>query len=238
MRFFMIVAVLLAGSATHVAQAAIVSLTFDDVFASVATNAMPIMKRAGFRGTIYLSTTLVDTSKYLSWHDVKMFDASGWEIGAHTHTHTSLCRLSDESIEFEFNTSMRLFAERGFHPTSFAAPCGEYDERVMRAIKRHYASQRDAWGNGGINLLPIRDPYRIASLPITSATTTADIDCALDDVVRRDGWLVLQFHAVDDTIPSGSWATTKSLLQYTVNEMARRKIYVLTVSEVLSKNNK
>ncbi|OGG59945.1 hypothetical protein A3C89_03325 [Candidatus Kaiserbacteria bacterium RIFCSPHIGHO2_02_FULL_50_50] len=211
-----------------------VSFTFDDAYKSVATHAYPLFRKHGIHATVYLATATMSNPElfpgYFSWDDAKEVDVHGWEIGAHTHMHVNLAKSPEEAAAQEISASMQLFRERGFRPTSFAAPYGAMHEKSMRLIKQNYASQRDAWGGDGVNPLPVQDPYRIVSLPLKATMTMADIRAVLDRLEKDGGWLVLQFHDVG-SVNTGPWSTT--LLPEIVAEVRRRKLPVATVSEVL-----
>ena len=209
---------------------AVITFTFDDAPKSVATHAFSLLRDNDMLATVYLSTKFMDESGYVSWADVKAFDSRGWEIGAHTHTHANLTAIPEVGIMQELETSTKMFKDRGYAPTSFAAPLGELNPIGKKIIQQFYASQRDAWGNGGMNALPVQDVYHIKSLPLTDKMTMADINATLDRLEQEGGWLVLQFHDVR-SVNTGPWSTT--LLPEIVAEVRRRKLPVATVSEVL-----
>lgn len=70
----------------------------------------------------------------LSADDISDLSESPWvEIGSHCCTHTSLDRLSDESLRYELTESRnRLSRITGTTVRSLAFPSGRYDGRVVR----------------------------------------------------------------------------------------------------------
>ncbi len=217
---------------------AVVSLTFDDAPKSVYTDAFPLLKKAGILGTLYISTITPVMPGYVNWYDIKEFDASGWEIGAHGHTHQDLTKMGPEEMADEINNSQRLLKERGFTPVSFAAPFGEYGPRELAVLKKHYSSNRAAWGNGGINAYPGYDPYNLVSLGVTSLTTLDDIKERLKTIKRDGGWLILQFHQIDNgkdspkTFAKESIYTTK-IFSEIINLILQEGVPIRTVRDIV-----
>lgn len=131
-------------------------VTFDDAFRSVLSLAFPILDRLGLPGTVYVPTAYPDSgmplgwdgydqwlgTKYehelacLSWDELRMLDASGWEIGSHTDSHPRLSTLDDISLRRELHVS-REKCEREVNRScySFAYPYSDYDSRVVKATR-------------------------------------------------------------------------------------------------------
>lgn len=79
--------------------------------------------------------------RLIGWDDVRRISRGPIRLGAHTHRHFMLSRLSDEEQEAEVEASARLIEQRaGFRVTCFAYPNGEpadYDARSMAVLRRH-----------------------------------------------------------------------------------------------------
>lgn len=68
----------------------LVVLTFDDACLSHATFVGPLLKKYGFGVTLYITTfgkAVVDTTKYMSWEQIKALEGMGFEIGNHSIGH-------------------------------------------------------------------------------------------------------------------------------------------------------
>src|SRR3954466_11646194 len=104
--------------ASRAAGGKTVAVTFDDGFRSVATLALPILRRYGIPGTIFLPTDYIGTEEPMrwpgidqrsggrheaealpmSWAEVATLVDAGWEVGSHTRSHPRLTELGDASL--------------------------------------------------------------------------------------------------------------------------------------------
>jgi peptidoglycan/xylan/chitin deacetylase (PgdA/CDA1 family) len=133
-----------------------VAVTFDDGFRSVATLALPILRRYGIPGTIFIPTNYIGTDEPMrwpgidqwsggrheaealpmTWADVAMLVDAGWEVGSHTRSHPRLTRLDDASLAAELNGSREMCERQISQPCrTLAYPYGDHDERVVAAAR-------------------------------------------------------------------------------------------------------
>ena len=127
-----------------------VALTFDDAFANVAEVAGPIMARYGFTATVYVITGMVGRvtnwtahgaglprQAIADWSQLESLQQFGVEIGAHTASHGFLTAYSDAELQRELRQPRVLLQEQlGVPVNSFAYPQGDYDSRVVAAVRR------------------------------------------------------------------------------------------------------
>ncbi|MFH1279887.1 MAG: polysaccharide deacetylase family protein [Candidatus Eisenbacteria bacterium] len=124
------------------------ALTFDDALAGVVENALPVLRRLGFRATLFVPTAWIgrenrwDTrlagrrARHASASALRRAADEGWEIGAHGHTHRDLTRLPDEALAEELRECRRAVAGAvGSLPESIAYPFGSVDRRVIEAVR-------------------------------------------------------------------------------------------------------
>lgn len=189
-----------------VAQAGVVTFTYDDASLTQYTNAFRIMQEYSLPGTLFVISGGVDAGTvgsepfHMTWDNVREMSAAGWEIGAHTHSvpHPDLTTLDDKQLSSELSFSKRrITQELGTVPTVFASPFGEFDARVIAEIKDHYTFHVRAWGgNNGFNSLTAEDVYALGRTEVRS-TDTASYIC---DAIARAGserlWLILMMHQV------------------------------------------
>ena len=115
-----------------------VGLSVDDAYASIATEAWPRLKAAGFPLTIFVATDPIDRGyrDYLSWDQIRALVKEGVTIGAHTASHLHMIEASGQTIAEEIERSNDRFkAELGFVPEIFAYPYGEASLAVREAVK-------------------------------------------------------------------------------------------------------
>lgn len=115
-----------------------ISITVDDAYRSILTQAWPRMKKYNFPLTIFVSTEPVDArmSSYLNWEEIRELISEGVTIGAHTRTHPHLHELSVDEIKKEIEYSNKRFLkEIGKLPKLFAYPFGEASEEVFNIVK-------------------------------------------------------------------------------------------------------
>lgn len=112
-----------------------VVLTFDDGYRSHYTNVRPQLSRRGWPATLNLDLSNLREPWGLRPWMVRRLVAGGWEIAAHSLTHTDLRTLDARALRRETSGS-RLEIERrfGILPRLFCYPSGRYDKRVLAAV--------------------------------------------------------------------------------------------------------
>lgn len=133
------------------------AVTFDDAFRSVVEVALPVMRRLGLPGSIYVPTDHPGTPgpmawegtdqwvggphegelRCLGWDELRGLAAEGWEVGSHTRSHPHLTRLGDDALKLELEESKAICErELGRPCSSIAYPYGDVDPRVIEATRR------------------------------------------------------------------------------------------------------
>jgi peptidoglycan/xylan/chitin deacetylase (PgdA/CDA1 family) len=123
-----------------------VALTFDDGFADVRDEALPVLAEHGFRATVFVATGVTDGRRsfpwyarqppVLGWEDVVALDREGvLRFEAHTVSHPSLLAIDDDDARAEIADSRaELEARLGRRVSAFAYPAGLYGERERRLV--------------------------------------------------------------------------------------------------------
>lgn len=115
-----------------------VAITIDDAYLSVYEEAFPRLQARGFPATLFVATRPVDRGlgAYMSWDQLREWQAAGFGIGSQTQTHPHMHQLSIEANREELRVSNeRFLAELGMRPTLFAYPYGEYNLDVIALVK-------------------------------------------------------------------------------------------------------
>lgn len=115
-----------------------VGLSVDDAYASVYTEAWPILKEAGFPLTVFVATDPVDRglSRYMNWDQLRALAKEGVTIGSQTAGHPHLADIAGTNVQRELAESNKRFeTELGDAPDLFAYPYGEANNRVVEMVR-------------------------------------------------------------------------------------------------------
>lgn len=124
-----------------------VAMTFDDAFADVRDQALPVLVDHGFRATVFVATGVTDGRRSFPWYTNGQPPVLGWDevvrldhegtlrFEAHTVTHPSLLACDDETARAEIADSRtELEARLGRPVTAFAYPAGLFGDRERRLV--------------------------------------------------------------------------------------------------------
>jgi len=202
---------------TNPAPAAKISFTFDDGYASVATQAAPTLATYGLKGTSYVisgcvgmtttpNTCHADTNKkYMTWAQVTALqNTSGWEIGSHTVTHPYLASsdatdgqpnvLTPAQVTQELTQSKADLISHGLNVVDFASPYGDYNNAVLAQIAKYYGSHR-GFADVNNNTWPYND-LLLNNYPVQAGVTVTQVKSKIDQAITNKNWLVLTFHDI------------------------------------------
>ncbi|MFF3033040.1 polysaccharide deacetylase family protein [Streptomyces rubiginosohelvolus] len=124
----------------------LVGLTFDDGYADFLEEALPVLRKHGFRATVYVLPgrpggvnewdPLGPRKPLLTHEGVRRVAAAGMEVGSHGLYHRDLTGLSDEELRRETRDSRELIGDlTGSRPEGFCYPYGILDRRVTQAAR-------------------------------------------------------------------------------------------------------
>ncbi len=124
-----------------------VVITFDDGYADVLANAVPILRAFGFTAAVFPVLDLARRFNHwdeapelaaplLSTDELRAVDAAGLELGSHTMTHASLVTADDGALRWELERSREVLAGIAVRPLPVVAyPFGDVDDRVKEAAR-------------------------------------------------------------------------------------------------------
>jgi peptidoglycan/xylan/chitin deacetylase (PgdA/CDA1 family) len=194
----------------------LVSLTFDDGDRTQVT-AAELMRSRGLPGTFFVNSGPVDAGNpyVMAWHQLRVLQAQGNEIGGHTRDHVTLTdpTLTDAQKREEVCGDRERLREAGLEVVSFAYPQGGLDQEAKELVRScGYTSARSA---GGVSpreapyaeTVPPADPYATlavdgpeapagegrASEPLTLAALRGAVVTANE---RGGGWVQFVLHRV------------------------------------------
>lgn len=214
-------------------KAATVSLTFDDGYASDMDGAAPALAAAGIRASFYPISGLLDQPGYLTRADVTALAGAGHEIGSHTVTHADLAATGLLRRTTELSVS-KLTLEGLLGPGSvsgIASPYGSYDSSVLSAMSlAGYRYHRTL--DEGLNEPADWDPMRIRAYLVLSSTTPDELQALLARAAADRTWLVLVYHAVDQS--GDFYSVTPAQLEAQLAQVNASGAKTLPVREALA----
>jgi peptidoglycan/xylan/chitin deacetylase (PgdA/CDA1 family) len=158
-----------------------VVLTFDDGYANVVDEALPILQRHGFDATVFIVTrhlggtndwapppAYLGSRPMLSASQIRQLSAAGVEIGGHTRTHPDLCAATAARVEDEVvGCRADVEAELRQPVQSFAYPYGSISDVAVAATRRTFdaacTTELRRTRDDDPHLLPRVDAYYIRS---------------------------------------------------------------------------
>lgn len=186
------------------AGATVVSITFDDGWASQAP-AAGVLSDHGMQGTFFVNSGTIGQPRYLSLPQLDALATVGHEIGGHTLTHAHLENLVGDEMRRQICWDREALLGWGFPARSFAYPFGASAPENLDAVRecgynsgRGLFDLRSKAGDGcdecaGTEGLPSAEPM------LTRAASQVENDWTLDDLQKivtnaGPGWLQLTFH--------------------------------------------
>ena len=130
-----------------------IGISVDDADKSFINVAWPLLKSKGFPVTLFVTTsTIGENNNYLSWNQIRKLKEEGVTIGSHSHTHEHLANYSNKEIQYEIETSNKIFLrEIGEIPNLFAYPYGEADQNAFDLLKKYKYKVAFGQHSGTIN---------------------------------------------------------------------------------------
>ncbi len=123
-----------------------VVITIDDGYGSAYQIAYPILKRYGFKATLFIYTDFVgSSSSAITYDQLREMKADGFEVGSHTLSHADLTkRRRGESekaywarIRKELVTSRKIIDRKLGQKTRYLSlPYGNYNDKVLRLCEQ------------------------------------------------------------------------------------------------------
>jgi peptidoglycan/xylan/chitin deacetylase (PgdA/CDA1 family) len=224
-----------------------VSLTFDDGLPSQLERAVPLMSKAGLRGTFYVNPGGDTWQAGLQpWRAVA---EAGHEIGNHTCAHPcprnlfnspdGLETMTLADIEADVTEAQRRISAviPGGAPRSFCYPCynhhvgeGLTRQSYVPVIAKHFVAGRGGCVDRGISNHPVyTDLHYLVSQPCERMWGYEMIGLC-ERAANEGRWAVLTFHGIQ----AGSLSVAEEDFREVCSHLARHKkrIHVAPVAEI------
>lgn len=109
-------------------------LTIDDGNADVYTTAFPLIKKYGFKTTVFLIANSIGAKNMLDTTMIQELLSHGWEFGSHSFTHSDLTAENvDDGYEI-CSSKVELSKKLGLDIRFFAYPYGKANEHAMVTV--------------------------------------------------------------------------------------------------------
>jgi hypothetical protein len=219
----------------------IVSLTFDDGWASQYTAALPVLSKYRMPCTAYIIADLIGTGGYMTETNlVDLRDYHHWDIAPHAATAANHNLASgygsmanEAAVEAEMDSIIDWCATRGFNTNHWAAPKGQLGGIVRTPAKKKFRFARGTIV--GPESMPPRNFAAARGWSVNATSDTLPVLQAAVDKCEADGtWLILCLHkiqgSVSDPVVELLTSTFTSLIDY----IATSDVEVRTVFDVLA----
>lgn len=125
-----------------------VAITFDDGYRSVFNHALPVLKRFGFRATVYVvpgycleggttSGDIMRDEELLGPDELATLASEGWTVGSHSMTHRRLSSCKPEEVMHELVESQQRLTDLLGKPVDhFSFPHGDWTAELVTQVKR------------------------------------------------------------------------------------------------------
>lgn len=112
-----------------------VALTFDDGYQDFNSTAVPVMRRLGLTATDYVPTMLVGRPNYMTWTEVQLLDAQGYEMAAHSQFHVNVAQVPVGRAQVEiFGAKSDLERQLGHEVVDWAYPYGGFNFTAIQLV--------------------------------------------------------------------------------------------------------
>lgn len=230
----------------------VISLTFDDSWASPYTLGKPKMDSLGYRGTFYNIVQNVGTSQYMTLDQLKQLRDLGHEIGGHAYLSANhnaalgFASLTADEVDYDFVRQKLWLQQNGFTSENFAYPKGQFQSTtdgvlVAEIAKRYWQTSRTISG-GSYETLHPGEPQKVRAISAINdgsglgGRTVASLTAAggeLDRIAGSAGWGIWTFHEITAGVAASSAQVSQAGFNTLMDAIAGKGIAVRPVSEVL-----
>jgi peptidoglycan/xylan/chitin deacetylase (PgdA/CDA1 family) len=114
-----------------------IMLTFDDTKLDQYTNALPELKKYGFKGVFFIMTVSLGKPNYMSKAQVKELSDAGHVIGSHTYDHQNVKKYQGEDWVTQIEKPTKTLKEiTGKDVKYFAYPFGLWNKEAIPELKK------------------------------------------------------------------------------------------------------
>ncbi len=210
----------------------LVSIAFDDAWASSYHTTSRIMDYLGYKTTYYFSPDSIGEPSFLNDGHLNQLIKSGNQLASSGNERIDLTTLNARQLERHLRLAQNYFMmEFGNQNIDFAPWYGHYDHEVQWLASKYYRSSLSA--EEGTNTKQNLDVYNLKTLYVDRNMTLQRFQAALDDAARKNGWVILVYHRVQDGPVSDGAVSSKAFADQ-MELVNKNDITVKTVEDALS----
>lgn len=233
-----------------------ITLRFDDQWATQYTTAYPMMADKGFKGIM----AVITGAAHLANDPKLVFDiaamtraqsdemhASGWNIVSHSHTHRAQPDLTEEEIYWDLSTSKKYLTEEmgaGLVERSVIIfPQNKVDEKSMRVARGLFDICIHRAGTNSPMPRQIEGDWSRGSHWMCLGSregdgkTGAQLIAHAQEAIDKQMWQTIMFHRIDSTQPTGGLNVHPDDFQQLIDflDANRSLVDVVTITEAVSR---
>lgn len=209
----------------------LVSIVFDDGFATTRTEAKKVLDNAGMRASTMIIPSLVGTASYMTQNQVDELAVAGWDIGGHGAT--DLTTLSATAAEADVKAMKKWLADRGYKgQDTYALPLGGHNDAVRKIVAKYFGFSRST--KQGTQTIHNVNPESAATRQPGSTWVLSDFQTHINRAIANNEWLILTFHALRDPTQT-SEDVTPTMFADVINYLGSSGAEVVTLSEAIAR---
>ena len=115
-----------------------VGLAIDDAYKSFYDNGLALFKKYKYPFSLYVYVEASEKKygDFMSWEQIKESSKYG-TIALHSYAHPRLTQITPKQVYQDTKKSYELFEKRlGYTPQTYVHPYGEYNENVLKELKK------------------------------------------------------------------------------------------------------
>lgn len=187
----------------------VITITFDDGYATTYTNAYPVLKKYGLAGNIAVNPQPIDGgwTGYMTLAQIRQLNADGWTVVSHSVTHADLTKLTAAQLTDELVRSKEWISQKHLRTANvFIVPYHSWGTRERDQITKYYRAARGYTINQfwpeRFESWPPRDPYALAGYesefaPFSTADGRDQTMEYVERAVQEGEFLDLFFHRIE-----------------------------------------
>ncbi|MEN3323352.1 polysaccharide deacetylase family protein [Mariniflexile soesokkakense] len=177
----------------------LVVLTFDDGCVSHYTFVAPLLKKYNFNATFFMCEfppNYKDSTKYMTWSQVKGLSDMGFEVGNHTLSHAKINKITNQEYKEQVQAIEIKCDSIGISkPTSFAYPAYDLNASALQILMETDYKFARAGGSRAYN--PLEDhPFLLPSWAMKSDNKNQIIEAFNE--AKNGNIVVITIHGVPD----------------------------------------